>query len=138
MNPKSKRLIKICTRVALFCTPIVCLICGIIIEREAFVIGGAMGILLAFIISILTEFHERQIQRRHSIKILVSDGGNEKSMRNITIEIMPSNTDTLIAVDEIPDDTALGNIKSDDNNDKNTGAAKDDIRSTIENVSENI
>jgi hypothetical protein len=138
MNPKSKRLIKICTRVTLFSTPIACLVYGIIGEREAFVIGGAMGILLAFIISILTEFHERQLQRRQSIKILVSGGGNEKSMRNITIEIMPSNTDTLIAVDEIPDDTALGNIKSDNNNDKNTGAAKDDIRSAIETVSENI
>jgi hypothetical protein len=136
MNPKSKRLIKICTRVALFCTPIIFLVCGIIVEREAFVIGGAMGILLAFIISILIEFHERQIQRRHSIKILVS--GNEKSMRNITIEIMPSNADTSITVDEIPDDTALGNIKSDDNNDKNTGAAKDNNMSTIETVSENI
>jgi hypothetical protein len=137
MNPTSKQFIRIFIRVALFCTPIMCLVCGIIIEREAFVIGGAMGILLAFIISILTEFHERQIQRRQSIRILVS--GSAQSMRNITIEIVPSSSMSAVVFDEIPSDRSCGNNTN--NNyicDKNTGAPKDEGVSKISAAYENI
>jgi hypothetical protein len=127
MNRKMRQQIKICTRVALFCTPIVFLVCGIIIEREAFVIGGAMGILLAFIISILTEFHERQLLRRQSVSILVSSSQN--SMRNITIEIMSH-------ADELPDDTSKQTKKGCD--DIITGAPKEVCDSNIEVVCDKI
>ncbi len=82
-----KKDLKIGLYVVLFCIPIVCLVCGIIIQKEGLVIGGAMGILLAFIISTMVEFHERQLQRRQSsVRILVNS--KIASMRNIRIEIV--------------------------------------------------
>ena len=120
-----KKVLKIWLYVVLFCIPIICLVCGIIIQKEGLVIGGTMGILLAFIISILLEFHERQVKHRQSsIRILVSS--EMTSMRNIRIEI----------VDAIPDDI---NIKVNELVDSNIncGASKDS-ESEIKVVSENI
>ncbi len=120
--------------VVLFFIPIVFLICGIIIEKGGLVIGGTMGILLAFIISILLEFHERQAERRqNSIRILVNSYVN--SMRNIRIEITPT---SLTILEAIPDDIHINiNESVCSINICDTGAAKD-LSSEENMVQENI
>jgi hypothetical protein len=99
MTPEFRKSVKICVRVGLFCVPIICLICGIVIQKEGLVIGGAMGILLAFIISIMTEFHERQLQRRqNSVRILVR--ADRDSVRNITIDIASTEVAVIESIPE--------------------------------------
>jgi TRAP-type uncharacterized transport system fused permease subunit len=99
MASPSNKMLKVCLYIVLFFIPIICLICGIIIEKEGVVIGGTMGILLAFIISILLEFHERQAERRqNSIRILVNS--ITTSMRNIRIEIAPTSLTILEAISD--------------------------------------
>jgi hypothetical protein len=131
-----RRPIKLCIRVVLFCTPIVFLICGIIIEKEAFVISGSMGILLAFIISILTEFHERQIQRRqNSIRILLN-GKRAASVKNITIEFSHTVEDAIPEDPVLHPHPCLQSAKVVDET-RNTGAPKDEP-TKIEINAENI
>lgn len=132
----SKKALKLCLYVVLFCIPIVCLVCGIIIQKEGLVIGGTMGILLAFIISILFEFHERQVQRRqNSVRILVNS--EIASMQNIRIEILTTPIPTS-KLEAIPDDKNITLKELVNNNIDNSCGASKESESEIKVVSENM